>query len=396
MKMSPFKKFMFMFALSLSTVAIMANMVLVPAVASLYEVFGEHASIVNYIVSGPMLIMTFTTLLSPKLMQRFSSKTLIVAAFAVFTVASVFGAAVENIYYIAFMRTLVGTSMGIIYCCNVAILSKVFADEKTRSYMMGVYNAGSAIVGAILGVVAGMFATTSWTSVFKVYWISVPILVILFLSLPKTQAEEETEKEESAATKVKLFNGRFILLCLNFLFLNMVYCIVSYQVSIYVLETGIGNESLAGILSSLGTVGSALISVIFGLIYGKLKHNSLIVSIVLVAVCYAVLYSFPTVVTALIVCTVIGGAYGLGMNCAMLEATLFVDPSRISSGISVISLAMSIGVFASTYLASLLQSIMGTSSLKGIMPVLIGICCVMLLAELIYKAKTKNDMNAEA
>lgn len=390
MKMSRSKTIVFMFALFLSTVACMADMVLVPSVASFYDVFSDHLTLVNYIVSGPALIMVLTSLLSAKLMQVFSKKTLIISSFLLFAISSIGGILIENVFYIAFMRTLVGASMGIIGTCCMALLSEVFENEKTRSFMMGIYNAGMAIVGALLGVVAGIFATSAWQSVFKVYWISVPILIILILVLPKTQAEKKQAEDHQHSTHQRLFNSRFTLLCISFVILNMVYCIVYFQISLYVAETGIGNESITGVLSSLGTVGSALAGMAFGLIYNKLKHNSMILSFGLIASCYAVLYFAPTLLPALITCAIIGCAYGIGLNCAMMEATLFVDPSQVSTGISIISAVTGIGSFASTYLASLLQGILHTSSLRSIMPILIGICCVLIIIELLFKIKTNK------
>ncbi|RHO61113.1 MFS transporter [Eubacterium sp. AM05-23] len=396
MKISRARTIIFMLALILSTVACMADMVLVPSVASFYDVFSNHLTLVNYIVSGPALVMVLTSLLSAKLMHIFDKKTLIVTSFLVFAISSIGGILIENIFYIALMRTFVGASMGIIGACSMALLSEIFEDEKTRSFMMGIYNAGMAIVGALLGIVAGLFATFAWQSVFKVYWISVPILIILILALPKTQAEKEQTEDRQNSPHQRLFNSRFTLLCISFIILNMVYCIVYFQISLYVAETGIGNESITGILSSLGTVGSALAGIAFGLIYNKLKHNSMILSFVLIASCYAVLYFAPALLPALVTCAIIGGAYGIGLNCAMMEATLFVNSSQISTGISVISAVTGIGTFASTYLASLLQGILHTSSLRNIMPILIAICCVLIVVEILFKIKTQKSVKTKA
>lgn len=380
-EMSKIKTLLFMIAASLSTVSIMSDMVIVPSIANIYQVFGDKINLVNYIVSGPALIMVITSLIAAKLMQKVSKKNLIIVGFAIFVVGSVGGILIEDAVYMAVMRTLVGISMGVISVCVMALISEVFVEEAKRSVMMGIYNAAMASVGAVLGIVAGFVASQSWQSVFKVYWISVPILIAMIFWLPQTPTEQEAMDVKEKKEKESIISFNFSMLMVTFIVLNIVYCVVYYQIAIYVAETGIGNEATVGLLSALGTVGSAVCCALFGLIYNKLKHGSLVLSYIGIGVGFTILYFAPSIPFAMVGCTIMGGAYGLGMSCCFMEATIVVPPSRISLSISIASAVLGIGTFSSTYFATILKSIIKTDMLIDIIPVLIVVCIIFIFIE---------------
>lgn len=200
-KMSGGKMVLFLLTLFLTNIAIMADMVLVPAFGGIYETFGESINLVNFIVSGPALICIVASLISGKMMQYINKKSLMIIGFALFTIGSIFGAAIEMPYYMAFMRILVGIGWGFVNVTAIAFIADIFPDEKKRSTMMGAFNAAQAAVGALIGLIAGFIATASWQSVFKVYWISIPILAMIILFMPQKSMEEKNCKKKKILRK---------------------------------------------------------------------------------------------------------------------------------------------------------------------------------------------------
>lgn len=376
-KMSKGKMVLFLAALFLTNVAVMADMVIVPTAASLYTIFGDQVNLVNFIISGPALILIVSSLICGKLMQYLSKKTLLIAGFGLFTVASIFGGLVESAMYLAVMRALVGFSMGIINVAAIALLAETYADEEKRSRMMGLFNAAMAGIGAILGFVAGFFAAESWQSVFKVYWIAVPILVMIVLFIPKTPPEKENleagEKTEKLESIPKL---PFIAMNLAFLFFNAIYMVVYYQIAVYVLENAIGNESVAGLMASLGTLGSLCACSLFGFTYGKLKRGAVIPSYAVLGICYAILMMQPSIVIVGITCTFMGAAYGNGFSYYYMRGTVIVPPGKISTSMGVVTAVNGLGMFISTYMSTMLQNMMSVTTVTGIMPALVGVCIV--------------------
>ena len=346
----------------------MADLVIVPAIADLYEAFPNAVNVVNYIISGPALVMIFSSLLCGKAMKFFSKKTLLVASFALFTGASIFGAFVVNIYYIAFMRTLVGLSMGFVNVLAISIIAEEYDDEGARSTILGIFNAAMAGIGAIIGFIAGFFATESWQAVFKVYWIALPILALILFFIPKTPAERETAEAEDGGTKQTDGQEFWVMWLIYFLF-NVLYMVIFNQASVYVAENGIGNQAFAGLLSSLGTVGSALACTAFGFTYKKLKKAAVLPSYLLLGTMYFLLYLSPGIVTGVIACTLLGAAYGNGFSYYFMEGTIVVPDSKVSEAIGIVTAVNGVGMFLSTYVTTWLQRLLNLQTVTGIMPI---------------------------
>lgn len=390
-KLSRGKMILFLAALFLTNVAVMSDMVIIPAIGNIYAVFGDSINLVNYIVSGPSLMFVFSSLLCGKLMQYFSKKTLLIFSYGLFTVASIMGVFIESALYMAVMRTLVGMSMGIVNVAAVSMIPEVFDDEKKRSSLMGIYNSAMAGVGAILGLVAGYFAAVSWQMVFKVYWISVPILLMIILFIPMTAPEGINKNEDKTSVKKEsLLSISFVALSLGMAIISMVYMVVYFQISVYVAENGIGNESVAGILSSLGTIGSAVACFVFGLTYTKLKRATIIPSYFMIGLCFALLYFQPSYIIGIIACTLMGAAYGNAFSYYLMRTTVIVPPSQVSKALGVMTAANGIGMFASTYFATMLQQVFSAPSLTSIMPTLISICIVGFTISVVLTIRDKK------
>lgn len=401
-KLGKGKMILFLIALFLTNVAVMSDMVIIPAIANMYEVFGDSINMVNFIISGPALIVVFSSLLCGKLMQYFSKKTLLIFSYGLFAVASILGVFIESALYMAVMRGLVGFAVGIVNVSAVSLIPEIFLDEKKRSTILGMYNSAMAAVGAVIGLIAGYFAVVSWQFVFRVYWISVPVLVLIILFIPKTPPEAMAVNEDGSVTqKESLPLLSFGALTIGMILFNIIYMVIYFQISVYVLENAIGNESVAGILSSLGTVGSAVACLAFGLTYTKFKRATIIPSYLAWALCFSLLYFKPTFAVAIVACTLMGAAYGNGFSYYFMRTTVIVPPSRISVAMGIITAANGIGMFLSSYFATTLQQWMGVETLTATMPVLIalsgiGTCLSVFLTLRDKKYPTEYSLLKEA
>lgn len=389
------KNILIIITLSLSTIAIMGDMVIIPVAENLYtEFFDTSIGILNFILSGPALIGAFASLLCGKLMYYMSKKLLLIISFAIFSVGAICGNLVHSAMYMAAMRALVGVGVGGVGVLAMAIISDLFVDEKQRSSVMGIYNGLMAAVGALLGWVSGMVAMIGWTLVFRVYLAAIPIFAMILIFIPADKAaaaaqdEESGEKEKMPWTKLISMNGAFFVY-------NIIYCIIYYQVAMVIVEKGIGDVSLIGISSALGTVGSFVACTAFGLYYSKLKRFTPVVGFAAMAGSYMLLYSATSPAMALVACTLLGGLYGGGMSFYFMNCTVIVPPTQIPMSISVTTFGMSVSTFLSTYAATALQSILGVSTLTEIIPTLAVILGVGAVLSLILAVRSRNAAKNE-
>jgi predicted MFS family arabinose efflux permease len=370
------KYVLIMVTLGLTTMATMNDMVIIPIVDNLFQEFADvNIGVLNYILSGPALVSALFSLLSGKLMDHISKKTLMAAGFAVFTVGAVLGDAIHSAYFMLVMRTLVGAGYGVTLVVAMSIVAEIFVSEKSRSAMMGIYNSSIGAVGALLSLVSGVVASYGWRLVFRIYLVSLPVLLMVFLFLPKDKVASGTTKASSTDNE-KMPWRRILFMSSAFMLYNIVYCIVYYQISVIIAEKGFGDTRLIGVLAALGTIGSIMGSATLGLIYPRLKRFTVLIGYAGMTVCFWLLFISSGAPLALVACALIGATYAIGTAYYMMYCTTFVPPGRIPLSISITTTAMAVGQFLSTYCATALQRIMNTATLTDTLPVLAAILAV--------------------
>lgn len=372
-EMSKKESILLIITLMLSSISVMSDMVIVPIIGSWYEMFSDQIFLVDFAISGPVLFMVCSALLTGKLMQAISKKKLLVGAMMLFCTSSICGAAIESILYIAIMRALVGFSYGMIMVSAMALISELFIDEKKRSIMLGLYNAGGAGIGAIIGVVSGFLATSSWQSVFLIYWISIPILIMMFFFIPLTPPEGKVLRDDGTTPKESIPVLSFAALCFSWITFGAVYSIIFYQIALYIIENAIGDTTMIGLMASLGTVGSVIASLIFGFTYSKINRGTSTLIYGILAISYFVLFLTQNIMTTAVASVFMGFAMGNAANYYVMRSTTIVPPQKISTAISIVSASGSVGMFLSTYLSTFLQGFLGVTTLTGILPILAGI-----------------------
>ena len=398
-KSEKLRNILMMATLILVTIAMMGDMVIIPIVSNLYELFADvNVGVLNYILSGPALIAAFTTLAAGKLMEFVNKKLLLLICLGIFGVGAIFGFAVENAYYVAVMRTLVGVGLGGLGVVSMAILADAFADEEKRGSMIGIYNGGMAAVGALMSWIAGIVASYGWTLVFKIYLVIIPVFVLVILFIPSGQnsGAEDGGYHEENGTKSPMPWKKVILTAGAFLVYNLIYGIIYYQISMIVVEKGIGDVSLTGILSALGTVGSFVACSLFGVYYRFTKRFTPVLGFLSMAACYTILFFSNDTLMTSVACTLLGATYGLGMSYYLTEATVIVTPENMPMSISVVMTASGIGMFLSVYAATLIQSVLGIQTITGVIPVLNVILITGAVLSFIFGMKEKKNSNALA
>ncbi|MGI6229412.1 MAG: MFS transporter [Tractidigestivibacter sp.] len=353
-------------AIILTSFCYMHDMVIIPAVNSIYEQFADSPGLANFIVSGPAGVMIITELLTPRMLRHVGKKRLMTIAMVVFAFASIFGAAIVDPVYMAVARGIVGAAVGVIATVPLTLISELYEDEGKRSWLMGLYNAGMTGIGFVLGILSGYVASSGWQGCFRLYWITVPILVLWVLVMPETGKDSAGEQE---AKRERFPMGGFVKLLVVFFLIGVFYAIIYYQISVYVSEQQIGDEMLAGTLSSLGTLGGFVISFLFGGIFKRIQERSFGVGCLALAASILILYLFPSVAGSMIATFLIGAAWGFIYTAFTMDLTTVVPQSFVNTSVSVGLAVAGLCMFASTYVTTLLQMITGSSTISSILPI---------------------------
>ena len=325
--------------------------------------FAEYGNATNFILSGPSLLMIPAALITGVVLKHFSKKTVFIVGALLFAIGGVGCSFVlDSAAFVCAMRAIVGLSVGIVATCCTSLIAEAFIDENKRGTMMGIWNAGMAIIGMVIGLAAAALVDDSWQSVFKMYWMAVPILVILIAFVPRTAPEKyaiiETGDEEATAEAGKMPWAK-LLGSMALYFISMVIlCGFYFLNAVYVADTGIGSASLAGITATCINMGTLIGCLAFGIIYAKTKRFVLLEYFALMAVSYLLLAFVHSPATCLIAAVLLGLGNALGMSYFQTYVTVIVPPNQTSLALSISMATLGIAQFCSTYFATFVMGVM--------------------------------------
>ena len=318
-EMSKTKRTLCLVALMLTNLAVMNDLVVIPVISNLYGEFADHMGLVNYIVSGPALIIVLTSLLASFLCKKLDKKVVLIIGGIFFTVGSILGVMMVNPYYMAFMRTLVGIGAGIEQVVAVSMIADVYEDENERAKATGYYNATMSFVGIAYSYLAGVLANSGvWKNAFMCYWAAIPMLIFLFLFVPSVKPDKNVQ------------------------------------------ETGDGSKESLGSRFWVLEISWFILCLFFGGIYKVLKRNTITVSYFIAAVTLVFMVVSPSRFSAVVIATICGCCYKVVFSYMYAHGFSLVPASRIDDSVGITTAVYGIGTFCSTYFATWLMGVMHT------------------------------------
>lgn len=379
--MSKVKAALFIVAIMLTNIPIMADAVIIPISNNLYEAFPDAVGAVNFIVSGPQLIIAIASLLAAPVMMKVSKKKILVVSGFFCALGLALGVAIENVWYVLICRSVAGVATGFINVAAVALIAEVYIDEAKRGYMMGIYNAVMAGIGTVMSIAAGSLAVNGWANAYKVFWTCIPMVICFVLFLPELGVEtREVQENKTDSEAKKGFNIHFWMTMLTLFLFYIANMGISYFVSVYIAENALGNEAFAGTAASMTTVGSFFCCLAFGFLYNKGKRYVIFGPYAAFVLAVLILIFFPNQAACIVALLLLGGSYGFSFSYSYAHAPSLVDASQIDTSISIATFVYAIGCFAATYVVTFLMGLTA-GSFTGILPYILGIGIAVLVLE---------------
>ncbi len=351
------RKILLYASILITGMAVMGEMGIMPFVYDLYGAF-DNALAVNFIVSGSALFVLAGSLLFTALMGRFKKKQLLLVSTAIFSVASIFCAAINNVFYICVMRAFMGVGEGATNAVIMAYIAQLFVDETKRASFMGYYNAAMTGIAIVMSYVSGVLASVRWQNAFALYIPSVLMFVGVLLFVPNINDFEDESRQKNVSSEKKEPLGKlFWVFIIDYVIFSWMYAIVSYFISAYVAENNMGSAYYAGILTSLTQVGGFVCAIAFGMVYARLKKNTSILCIIVVAVSLAAMYLIPTKAVAVVACILVGGFYGMYFSYSYAYVSEIVPFTRIDDAIGYTTAIYGVAFFVLPYIAGFFASV---------------------------------------
>jgi MFS family permease len=395
MKMTTTKRMSIMgiIALFLVNFGYMADMVIIPAANEIYNEFSAAPiSLLNFILTGPQLIGIASALLVTVFMRHFSKKSIIVFLFFLFTIFSCLGAVVKNPYYIAAMRFGAGFAFGGLAPAAIALINEIYhEDVKKCSWLVGSFTGFTAIIGAIMSIIAGWLCAIRWDFVFYEYLAAIPMLILLIIFVPKTEPEKmQAAQEDKSGITEKIPTGSFVALISSLFLICVIFNIMAYQCSIYVAQTGLGDSMLAGILNGVLTIFTAIGCFSFAAIYDRLKRGiAALIYFFLAAGFWGCCFVFNQA-WVIIFYALLGFGYGLAMPYFYMYATVIAPSSKASMILCLVAADIGLGAFLSSYFSTIIMGVFNFSELTSLLPIYVCLALIGGILSLILTIRSKK------
>lgn len=391
-QLSKTKRILAIAAIFFSTLAVMADLVITPVIGMIYGYYPENMGAVNYIVSGPMLVLVIASLVTPYLTRHLDKKLVFVGATVIFSIGSIFGVVVDNPLYICFTRTLVGIGEGVINTVGMSYIADLYADPKDRNRISGYYNAAQSLAGMVLSYVAGSLAASGvWLDVYKLYWMAIPMLVLVIFFVPSVKPQKESTQKKQEKTKKEPMGWRYWFMSACFMIMNITLgATVLYYLSSYIFEHNLGDSSFTGLATAVKSVFGILVGLSYGWIVSKCGRYTSTVSYITYALTLVILILFPSKFVALVIGTICGLTYKVLMSYNYAHGFAIVPASRIDDASSITTAVYGVGSFACTYFATWLMGAMHTDLMTPTWWVSVAITAVVVVADLVVAAKEKK------
>lgn len=383
----------FSIAIMLTKFASMGDFAIYPITNEFYNLFPSSEGIVNYIISGPQLLIMVMAFAVPLLAKRMTKKTMIVLSTVIFAVGSVFSVIIADPLVMAAGRTLVGIGQGVLGIVSVTIVADVITDQNKQARLIGIYNASGNMAAMILSIAAGALAAYSWKHPFLLYFVSVPMLIAVVLFIPDIKIEEKAETEEKAKKEKISLNTEFWVMAIAAAVFSMLRTVIMYYMSSYVAENALGNTSVAATAASMAQLFAFIGAMSFALVYSKIERWIMPIACGIITVALILWCTTFTPVTVFVVYCLACGSSGLFMAYIYAHAMAIVEKRMLDTAIALLSAVCGVAAFIPTYFVTFVMKLLNSSTVTPTLWVNAAIGAVLFAVTLFYTVSLKRKLN---
>lgn len=327
-----------------------------PILALITQTFQE-SNAVNFsfsVTSGVMVIVIFV---AGHLARIIDKRTLMIFGTLIFISGGFLGSFSPNVEFLIATRAVEGIGAGLVYPMVPAITAQLF-EGRERTQVMGLLNGGACIIAFFLNFGAGAVgALFGWRVCLYIYAILAVAVFMQLKFIPKLGPEKNLlGAKDTQGRKITVPTAVYLLALANCIF-SCCGMIFNMTLSGFVIDSGIGSSAVAGTAGSVQTFVGFLVGLAFARIIKRLGRFVPAFALAMLAVCY---FGLSQATTPLMVyCSI---AF-IGLCCGILYPYLnecvarVTHVSKVTLGMSYVSMGMLIGNFLCSFFVAFLTSI---------------------------------------
>lgn len=357
--------------LSLSLLTVMAGAAVAPALHTISAYFSDASqAMTQMVISMPSLFIVIMSFIFPKLCARFKSKPLLIAGLLLYVVGGCIAGVFDQIWLVLICRALVGIGVGMIMPLSTGLISFYYpANQQDR--LMGYSSAMNQMGGVIATLLAGLLASVSWRLSFLVYLMGLLSIVLCLLFVPNEKIGIGAASHEKGVFRKY---SSYIIAMFLLMFTFFVY---PAEFAIETAAEGVIPQQLIAVIMA----GMDFIAFLGGLSFAHIKklagHSTRMISPVMFAAGYLLLWKIGDWTGTLIGSALIGFANGLGVPFIISAASRKAGKSAAVTVMPKLSMALYLAQFSTPIILSFITGIFGSSAITHF-PYMVAFCSALL------------------
>lgn len=306
-----------------------------------------------------LTLINLTTLpammLEPLLEPVITKRDIAVIGTALMLVGGLMPQALNSQLWMLYAASIViGVGLSFVVVTSSSLISDYFTGlDKSR--VMGFQSIFVSIGGTIIAKGSGLLtAMAGWKRGYLVFLITLPIIVIILLTVPKGETTPKAEKGESAG-----ISGSMVYFGVLCLITGVFVATFNTNIAMYIDRKGIGDASTAGTVASIMQVIGIVGGLMLGFVVKAFKRFTIGASILVMAAGTAIVgmtTSFPMICVGAVL---VGIGFAIRNPGAVTFGANMVPAAQASVAIAIISATYNVGNFISAYIVNPMANMMG-------------------------------------
>ena len=286
------KKMMKFSLLSVSLILTSAGAVtsVIPSMSATYAT--RSLSAVELLTTAPSFMVTIFVLFSSFIARRIGQKQTVIIGLVIASICGVLPLFSQSYSIVLASRAGLGIGFGLINSLAVSMIAAFYHGDE-RASMIGFQSAFQGFGAALMTFVAGQLVQFGWQYTFLVYAISLPILILFVLFVPRPETTEIQVQGTASARQVIKTNPKMISISYGIflLLIIVVYNAVSIKLATVLTTYSLGDETNAANILTIMQLASMAAGVCFGWLQAKAHRYMLTLSLLLMGIGFVLIAS---------------------------------------------------------------------------------------------------------
>ena len=344
------KKMMKFSLLSVSLILTSAGAVTsaIPSMSATYAT--RSLSAVELLTTAPSFMVTIFVLFSSFIARRIGQKQTVIIGLVIASICGILPLFSQSYSIVLASRAGLGIGFGLINSLAVSMIAAFYHGDE-RASMIGFQSAFQGFGAALMTFVAGQLVQFGWQYTFLVYAISLPILILFVLFVPRPETTEIQVQGTASARQVIKTNPKMISISYGIflLLIIVVYNAVSIKLATVLTTYSLGDETNAANILTIMQLASMAAGVCFGWLQAKAHRYMLTLSLLLMGIGFVLIASAMNLYVIGFGAILTGISFSLFIPYLFNQVSIQAPKHTESFNTSILLVGANLGTFIAPY-----------------------------------------------